>query len=83
MKTYIKPGEVWLDEKGERIEAHGGSMFYEDGTYYWYGEDKSHTKKKGKIWTWGIRCYSSKDLLNWKDLGHIIAPNTDDRNSLF
>ena len=28
MEKYIKPGEVWLDTKGERIEAHGGSMLY-------------------------------------------------------
>ena len=83
MEKYIKPGEVWLDTKGERIEAHGGSMFYEEGTYYWYGEDKSHTRKKGKTWTWGVKCYSSQDLVNWKDLGHIIEPVTDDKKSLF
>lgn len=83
MQTQIRPGEVWLDTKGERIQAHGGSMFYENGAYYWYGEDKSHTRKKGKIWTWGIRCYRSADLVNWEDLGHILAPTPEDRRSLF
>ena len=30
----IRPGQVWLDTKGERIQAHGGSVIYIDGTYY-------------------------------------------------
>lgn len=83
MQTAIYPGQVWLDANGERIQAHGGSVFYEDGLYYWYGEDKSHTAKKGKTWTWGVRCYSSPDLYNWKDEGHIIPPAPDDKHSLF
>lgn len=83
MQTHIYPGKPWLDTNGVRIEAHGGSMFYENGKYYWYGEDKSHTSKKGKIWTWGIRCYCSKDLINWEDLGHIIKPTPDDKKSIF
>ena len=32
------PGKVWLDTEGKWIQAHGGSVFYLDGTYYWYGE---------------------------------------------
>lgn len=83
MQTHIYPGEIWLDTKGERIQAHGGSMFYENGAYYWYGEDKSHTRKKGKLWTWGIRCYRSEDLINWEDLGHIIDPTPEDKRSIF
>ena len=83
MDTHIKPGEIWLDTKGERIQAHGASMFYEDGFYYWYGENKTHTRKMGKLWTWGIKCYRSKDLVNWEDLGHIIAPTPDDKDSIF
>ncbi|MCF0135299.1 MAG: family 43 glycosylhydrolase, partial [Lachnospiraceae bacterium] len=43
----------------------------------------TYTRKKGKIWTWGIRCYSSEDLINWKDEGHIIDPKPDDKDSLF
>ncbi len=83
MQTYIRPGEIWQDTAGRRIEAHGGSMLYENGVYYWYGEDKSHTSKKGKIWTWGVRCYRSRDLVNWEDLGHIVKPAPEDKNSLF
>lgn len=83
MQDRILPGQPWLDTRGNRIQAHGGSMLYENGVYYWYGEDKSHTGKKGKIWTWGIRCYRSKDLVHWEDMGHILSPEPEDRHSLF
>ena len=77
----IYPGRVWLDTKGERIQAHGGALHYEDGVYYWYGENKEHTDGKSSIWTWGIRVYRSTDLYNWEDLGLLIEPKLDDPNS--
>lgn len=30
----IKPGQVWLDTEGKRIQAHGGSIIYVDDTFY-------------------------------------------------
>ena len=42
----FKPGEVWLDTNGNRIQAHGGSVIYIDGTYYFYGENKEKTDGK-------------------------------------
>lgn len=77
----IRPGQIWLDTDGKRIQAHGGALFYENGIYYWYGENKEKTDGKSRIWTWGVRCYSSKDLYNWKDEGLIIEPVTDDKKS--
>lgn len=62
-------GQVWLDTEGKRIQAHGGSVMYLNGTYYWYGENKEKTTGKDKIWHWGVRCYTSKDLYNWEDKG--------------
>lgn len=82
----IYPGRPWLDENGRRIQAHGGSIFYENGSYYWYGEDKTHSLgyPQTSIWTWGIHAYQSKDLCNWSDLGLIIAPDlTNPDASLF
>ncbi len=79
--TSIRPGQVWLDTKGERIQAHGGSVIYVDGVYYWYGENKEFTDPEKNIWHWGVRCYSSTDLYNWEDCGLIIPPNTQDANS--
>ena len=75
------PGQPWLDTKGERIQAHGGAVYFEDGTYYWYGENKEHTDGQNGIWTWGLKIYSSQDLLNWEDRGFLIPPELDDPNS--
>lgn len=77
----IYPGRPWLDTNGKRIQAHGGAILYEDGTYYWYGENKEHTDGKGSIWTWGIRAYRSADFYNWEDMGLIIEPVLDNPNS--
>lgn len=75
------PGRVWLDTEGKRIHAHGGSVMYINGTYYWYGENKEKTTGQNDIWHWGVRCYSSKDLYNWDDQGLIIPPEPDNPDS--
>lgn len=77
----IRPGQVWLDTNGKRIQAHGGSVIYIDGLYYWYGENKEFTEPDNDIWHWGVRCYSSKDLYNWEDRGLIIPPDPDNPKS--
>ncbi len=77
----FRPGRIWLDTEGKRIQAHGGSVIYIDGTYYFYGENKEKTDGKNGIWHWGVRAYSSKDLYNWKDQGLIIPPEPEDENS--
>lgn len=79
--TSIRPGKVWLDTEGKRIQAHGGSLLYENGTYYWYGENKEKTTGEDAVLHWGIKCYASKDLYNWEDQGIIIPPDTEDENS--
>lgn len=79
--TSIRPGRVWLDTGGNRIQAHGGSVLHLDGTFYWYGENKEKTKPGNGIWHWGVRCYSSTDLYNWTDEGLIIPPEPDDVRS--
>ena len=81
LQNSIRPGQVWLDTKGERIQAHGGSMFIEDGIFYWYGENKEKTTPGSGNWHWGVRAYSSTDLYNWEDLGLIIPPVLDDPDS--
>lgn len=78
MYDAFHPGRPWLDTEGKRIQAHGGSVLFRDGVYYWYGENKEKTDGTTNIWTWGIRCYRSRDLYNWEDLGLIIPPAPDD-----
>lgn len=79
--SSIKPGEEWLDTDGKIIQAHGGSVLAVDGVFYWYGENKERTTPGSGIWHWGVRCYSSTDLYNWKDEGVIIPPDEDDPSS--
>ena len=78
MYTSFRPGEVWRDTGGKRIQAHSSAIFYKDGTWYWYGENKEYTKPLKKVWHWGVRCYTSKDLYNWEDRGLIIPPQPYD-----
>lgn len=81
MYHSFHPGQVWLDTNGKRIQAHGGSLMYIDGTYYWYGENKEKTTGKDDVWTWGVRCYTSNDLYNWEDKGLIIEPDLENPES--
>lgn len=77
----IKPGQVWLDTNGKRIQAHGGSVFYEDGVYYFYGENKEFTDGKSGTIMWGVKCYASTDLCNWEDKGLLIPPDLENPKS--
>ena len=74
--TSIRPGQIWLDTDGKPIQAHGFQVIEQDGTYYWYGENKEFTTRGSSIWTYGIRCYRSKDFYNWEDCGLIIQPDS-------
>ena len=81
MYDAFYPGRPWLDTEGKRIHAHGGSVMYLDGVYYWYGENKEKTTGKDDVWHWGVRCYSSRDLYNWEDRGLIIPPEPENPDS--
>jgi hypothetical protein len=78
----IRPGMPWADTAGLPIQAHGGSIITVDDVFYWYGENKEHTRPGSGIWHWGVRCYSSTDLCNWTDLGLIIPPDDDTTSPL-
>ncbi len=75
----MRPGQIWYDTDGKRIQAHGGSIIQGvDGVFYWYGENKERTHPGSGIWHWGVRAYSSTDLYNWQDRGLVIPPVPDD-----
>ncbi len=80
-RREFTPGQPWLDTSGNRIQAHGGSVLYWQGAYYWYGENKEKTDGKSDIWHWGVRCYRSTDLYNWQDCGIIIPPEPENERS--
>jgi hypothetical protein len=62
-QLQIRPGDPWLDNRGERIQAHGGGITEWKGTYYWFGEDRTPTNDPEKRY---VACYSSRDLVHWK-----------------
>lgn len=59
----FKPGEIWGDDRGVHINAHGGGVLTANGKYYWFGEHKCDTTSRAYV---GVTCYSSEDLYNWK-----------------
>lgn len=78
VNTVFTPGELWLDNNGVHINAHGGGILYDNDCYYWFGEHKT-TGTEGNVANVGIHCYSSHDLNNWVDEG--IALKVDPENS--
>ena len=69
--VYFSPGEIWPDNNGIHINAHGGGILKKGETYYWYGEHKIEGTQ-GNVAHEGVHCYSSTDLVNWKDEGIVL-----------
>jgi hypothetical protein len=66
----IKPGDPWVDNRGQRIQAHGGGITFFKGKYYWFGEDRTETNDPAKRY---VGCYQSKDLASWKFCGQVLV----------
>jgi hypothetical protein len=81
--TYneFQPGQLWLDDKGNHINAHGGGFLFYNDTYYWFVEHKESGKMGYKALV-GVHVYSSKDLYNWKDEGVALAMSNDTTSML-
>ena len=69
-QTDIRSGELWLDDSGRHINAHGGGIMKYGDTYYWFGEHKADTTSSAMI---GVMCYASEDLVNWRNLGVALS----------
>lgn len=74
----FRPGEIWKDDKGVHINAHGGGFLFENGTYWWFGEHKVGGDE-GNYAQIGVHAYSSKNLADWKDEGVVFAVPTTRR----
>ena len=66
----VKPGDPWVDNRGQRIQAHGGGITFWNGTYYWFGEDRTPANDPDKRY---VACYSSRDLVHWKFRRQVLA----------
>ncbi|MEO6916896.1 MAG: family 43 glycosylhydrolase [Chitinophagaceae bacterium] len=65
----IKPGEIWPDNNGDHVQAHGGGIIKIKDTYYWYGEERRRGLDTNFRY---VSCYSSKDLVNWTFKGDVV-----------
>ncbi len=82
-RTSFTPGQVWEDTDGAPIQAHGGCILYENGVYYWFGENKDTPTKKNSLIKFnvdavGVACYTSTDLYNWENKGLVLPAVQDD-----
>jgi hypothetical protein len=66
----IRPGEIWPDDRGRHVQAHGGGILKLGDTYYWFGEDRSRDNAPDKRY---VGCYASTDLVHWKFVSQAVA----------
>ncbi|MGN6504818.1 MAG: glycoside hydrolase family 43 protein, partial [Tepidisphaeraceae bacterium] len=59
------------------VQAHGGSILYQNGVYYWYGEDKAGKTRivngQPHVDVLGISVYTSTNLRQWTSHGLALA----------
>src|SRR5579872_1111823 len=65
----IRPGEVWPDNRGQHIQAHGGGIILLGKTFYWFGEERAQGLDPAKRY---VSCYSSTDLVHWTFHGDVL-----------
>ncbi len=65
----IRPGEIWLDDRGQHIQAHGGGILKHGDSYYWFGEYRAQDLARGRR---AVACYASKDLIHWQFRSKVI-----------
>ncbi len=68
--NVVRPGDVWNDTQGKEIEAHGGGVIRQGGTFYWFGEDRSQGEDPAKRY---VSCYTSPDLVHWTSHGDALV----------
>ena len=74
-------GELWPDDNGTHINAHGGGILSHEGTYYWFGEHKIGGVAGNDAHV-GVHVYASKDLTHWNDRGIALAVSKDPKQEL-
>lgn len=81
IQTDFRPAQIWSDTNGKTINAHGGGVIFFKGIYYWYGEHKLEGKSEATFADGGIHCYSSIDLMQWKDEGIVLSVDYKDKTN--
>jgi len=65
----IQPGEVWPDNRGQHIQAHGGGILKLGDTFYWFGEDRSQANQPDRRY---VSCYASTNLAQWTFRNQVV-----------
>ena len=68
-EPLIRPGELWPDNRGQHVQAHGGGILKYGDTYYWFGEDRSETNSTIKRC---VACYASTNLAQWTFRNQVV-----------
>src|SRR5512139_3586984 len=79
--SEFRPGEIWPDDQGVHINAHGGGILFHEGTYYWFGQHMI-AGDAGNSAHVGVHVYSSKNLYQWKDEGIALRVSDDPRSDI-
>jgi hypothetical protein len=74
--AVFRPGEIWPDDHGVHLNAHGGGILLHEGVYYWFGEHKIAGGAGNRAHV-GVHVYSSRDLYRWKDEGVALSVSDD------
>ena len=73
----FKPGQPWLATEGVHINAHGFCILRHGDRYYWYGSHKIAGRTESENNEAGVRCYVSRDLLNWENAGMVLSKTAE------
>ena len=76
MQTHFSPGEIWPDQNGIHINAHGGGLLHHDNVWYWFGEHKIEGEAGNSAHV-GVHCYRSTNLYDWVDAGVALTVSDD------
>jgi hypothetical protein len=76
----MKNGEIWLDDSGAPIQAHGGCIIKHEEKWYWYGENKGvdNVPNRNQVPFIGIACYMSSNLRDWHFAGNVLEADQHD-----
>jgi hypothetical protein len=68
-QNLIRPGDIFPDDRGLHIQAHGGGIVKIKETWYWYGEERAKGLDPRYRY---VSCYASKDLIHWTFRGDVV-----------
>jgi len=75
-RASFRPGEVWNDNHGVPINAHGGGVLFHEHSYYWFGEHKIEGEAGNRAQV-GVHVYASRNLYHWNDEGIALTVEDD------